>query len=153
MVRTYKMAEQFAGYTEPDAALYECQMSMPYVLAAALCDGQLGPQQFSLQRRQDPTLHRLSRRVEVVEDPELSLAYPGKTASQVKLVLKDGRKFEGRIEHHKGDPGNPISEAELSAKARNNCLKALGPQKSEAFITRINQLEKIPDISELIAWL
>lgn len=152
-VRTFEMALQFVQYTEPGAELYECQMSIPYVLAAALYDGELTFRQFSRQRRLDPDLHHFSRRIEVREDPDLTRAYPAKTAAKVELVLKDGRGLKGRIDLPAGDPGNPISPEQLVAKARENCLPSLGRQGTEAFLAGLDGLEDNPNLGNLISSL
>jgi 2-methylcitrate dehydratase PrpD len=151
-VRTFEMAMQFVQYTEPGAELYECQMSIPYVLAVALWDGELSFRQFSRQRREDPALHEFSRKVEVREDQELTRAYPAKTPAMVELVLKDGRRLEGRIDLPAGDPGNPISKEQLTAKARENC-RDLGPERTETFLAGVEDLENSPDMGGLVSCL
>ena len=152
-VRTFAMAMQFVQYTEPGAELYQCQMSIPYVLAATLMDGELTFRQFSQERRQDPELHRFSRRIKVVEDETLTRAYPDKTAAVVTVAIKDGHRLEGRQDHPAGDPGNPLSPARLRDKARRNCLPGLGPARTEAFLAGLDALESCPDVSSLIALL
>lgn len=152
-VRTYKMATQFAQYTSSSSELYECQMSLPYVIAVALMDGHLGTDQFTKKRREDPAGHQFSRKVEVIEDSELTSAYPAITPSFVEIVLRNGKKVEGRIDVPKGDPGKPLSTEELFEKARNYCKRALTKEKSNLLISRVINMEEIQDLSDFISWM
>jgi len=152
-IKTYQMAMQFVEYTTTSSELYECQMSLPYVVAVAAMDGHLGLEQFSKERRRDPNVHEFSRKIEVVEDPKLTGVYPLKTPFVVELVLRRGKKLEGKIDFPRGDPEAPLSSEELLGKARNYLQKVLDGEESEALISRILRLEDLKDFREFISWL
>jgi 2-methylcitrate dehydratase PrpD len=56
-------------------------------------------------------------RVTMVCDPEVDAAYPRRWIGKVALKTVDGRSIEARVDEPKGDPGNTLSRAEITAKA------------------------------------
>src|SRR4029079_3309815 len=50
--------------------------SLPYCVAVALVDGEVGLVQFAPERIADPALHALMQKIGVVRDAELTAAYP-----------------------------------------------------------------------------
>ena len=49
-----------------------------------------------------------------VYDPN---AYPARWIGKVTVETTDGRRFDGRVDEPKGDPGNTLSPVELEDKA------------------------------------
>ena len=89
---------------------------MPFVAAIALLDGRLESDQFQAERYADPSVLALMDRVECVADPALDAALPGQLAG---LGAADhGRRaaVPRRDRASPGDPDNPLSQAELTAK-------------------------------------
>jgi 2-methylcitrate dehydratase PrpD len=56
-------------------------------------------------------------RVTMVLDPEVDGAYPARWIGKVTVHTLDGRRFSGRVDEPKGDPGNTLSRDELEDKA------------------------------------
>ena len=50
-------------------------------------------------------------------DAEVDRAYPVRWIGKVSVETSDGRRFDGRVDEPKGDPGNTLSRAELEDKA------------------------------------
>jgi len=55
--------------------------------------------------------------VRMVVDPEVDQAYPRRWIGKVVVETVDGRRFDGRVDDPKGDPGNTLSRDEITAKA------------------------------------
>ena len=53
----------------------------------------------------------------MVRDDEVEAAYPQRWIGKVEVRTTDGRTFAARVDVPKGDPGNPLTRAELEAKA------------------------------------
>jgi 2-methylcitrate dehydratase len=64
--------------------------SLPYMIAAALCDGALTPAQYAPERIVRPDVQALLRRVVVRPDAELSARFPDEMPCRVTVRLNDG---------------------------------------------------------------
>ena len=94
----------------------EARFSAQYCLAALLKLGAVRSEAFAPEHLADPALHARMRSIQVSLAPDLADAYPGKRAARLELTLKDGRVLQRYQPTRKGDPDDPLSDAELSAK-------------------------------------
>ncbi|MDB4433427.1 MmgE/PrpD family protein [bacterium] len=148
-VHTYGIASIAVGKgVSAGDSFVSAQFSLPYVVAAALTDGEMGPAQLTEQRVADADLIALSQRVGVHVDQKLNDDYPEFTASRVEITFKDGRKVSRQVDVPKGDPRDPMKADDLAAK-----LKRFAPRKNEEVLEKIvetiGDLEKLGDIEEL----
>ncbi|MBI3127691.1 MAG: MmgE/PrpD family protein [Candidatus Tectomicrobia bacterium] len=90
--------------------------SLPYVLAAALLDGQLLPAQYAPARIAAPDVQALLRKVKVVLAEDLTARYPAHSCARVKITLKDGRSFADEHEDYEGFPTRPMRWETVAAK-------------------------------------
>lgn len=152
-VHTYGMAQLAVGKTVPAGGTFvSAQFSLPFVVAACLLDGRLGPAQLREERLADPALLALSQRVTVLLDPELNRLYPEKTATRVEVTLQDGRRLARQVDIPRGDPRAPMEEGELVDKLR-RFAERCDPARIDQAARLILELEKIEDIRELTAVL
>jgi 2-methylcitrate dehydratase PrpD len=56
-------------------------------------------------------------KVTMVLDREVDSAYPVRWIGKVTVETVDGKRYEGRVDVPKGDPGNTLSREELEQKA------------------------------------
>jgi len=152
-VFTYKTATQFVRSTEPDSSPYACRMSIPYVLAATLLDGELGPRQFEERRTHDPCVHELAKRIEVREKREYTELYPSHTSSDVEVVLRNGQVLRMTVPDAKGDPGNPYSSEEVWDKFDTLVGPLLRDKKRRHIRYLVENIEDIADMQEMTAAL
>jgi 2-methylcitrate dehydratase PrpD len=96
--------------------LADAQFSMPFVAAVTLLDGRLHAGQFRPERYADPAVVALMDRIECVSDPALDERYPASWPSWAQVTTVRGERFRAEVEHPKGDPGHPLTNAELTAK-------------------------------------
>jgi 2-methylcitrate dehydratase PrpD len=148
-VYTYGIAELAVGKgINKDATFVSAQFSIPYVVAACLLDGRLGPGQLTEKRLADPEIMNLAQKVGVSTDPELNAAYPEKTSSRVEVRTRDGRSLARQVDIPRGDPRDPMDEARLTAK-----VKAFAGDRDagrlDALIENILNLEKLSDIKKV----
>jgi 2-methylcitrate dehydratase PrpD len=95
---------------------FEGKFSTPFLVASALVHGAVRLNAYDPERLADPVVQALSRRVDLEIDPECAAAYPSQRAAKVTVELEDGRKLYRFQPTRKGDPDDPLSDAELSAK-------------------------------------
>ncbi len=149
-VYTYGIAALAVGkpFAEKDSFV-NAQFSIPYVVAAALADGQLGPGQLTEKRLSDPDLIAFARKISVSNDDLLNGLYPDKTPSRVEIALKDGRKLIRQIDIPKGDPRDPMTEADIIQKVKTYGAGRDAGTISDA-IEMILNLEALDHVAPLI---
>jgi 2-methylcitrate dehydratase PrpD len=91
------------------------QFSIPFALAVALLYDRIGPAEVTDAHIHDPAILSLARKVRVSVDAALDRQFPAKTIARVTILTPRG-KFGTTIEYPRGNPENPLSDAELDAK-------------------------------------
>ena len=124
--------------------------SMPYVVAAALLDGVVGPAQFTQVRIDDPAIRELIAHTSVREDPALTAGYPGRLGAKVEVRMDDGRTLSAAQGDPKGHARNPMSDDELAHKFREYADGVLPSAQVEAALDRLWSLDDEPDVRALI---
>lgn len=124
--------------TETDTLL-AAQMSIPYGVAVALRDGEVGFDQYSADTRDDETIHRLASVVRVRATPEYDRAYPKLQPARITLTLADGRKVSKEVDQPSGSPDRPIDDEGLALKFRRMCVPVIGPARTQAAFDSIWQ--------------
>jgi 2-methylcitrate dehydratase PrpD len=148
-VHTYTIASIAVGKgVTAESSFVSAQFSLPYVVAACLVDGEMGPAQLRQDRISDPAVLELSQKVGVEVDPELAAAYPGKTSSRVEIKLRSGRTLSRQVDIPKGDPRDPMSADDLTAKLRRFATRKDG-KALDTMIELSLGLEKVADVREL----
>lgn len=113
--------------TEQDA-----RFSLQYCVAALLHLGGVRLAAFEPAALADPRIRADMAKVSVSLDPGLADAYPARRAARVTLRLRDGRVIERFQPTRKGDPDDPLSDAELSAKFGELAAPVLGAAAAAA---------------------
>ena len=67
----------------------------------------------------------------------------------MEVVLKDGRRFETRIDFPKGSIGRPLSLPEVAVKFRSLTAGVLSAAQADQIVATAGQLEQIDDIRDL----
>lgn len=94
----------------------EADHSLPYMIAVALLDGELLPQQYTPQRIQSEDVQSLLRRVEIRENSSLSARFPNELPCIIKIILKDGRHFIIEKKDYEGFFTRPFSWEDITKK-------------------------------------
>lgn len=148
VVRTYATAAEHR-LTDFDALL-DAQMSMPFVLAVALRDHEVGLQQFGRDHREDPVIRDVASRVRVELDGELDAAYPRERAAVVEVQLTDGSRRVETVRQPYGEPDNPMSDEALREKFARLCAPVLGDQRAADLWRACMRARKISDVTDLL---
>lgn len=113
-IKTYGLA--VAGHDHTDIpGSYSAKMSIPYAVAAGLTWGRAGLKEFSEEAVRDEKLLALTRKVQVEADEGFSAAFPREQTAAVTVETASGA-FAERVDHPKGEPENPLTEAEFRAR-------------------------------------
>lgn len=99
----------------------------------------------------DPEVLALVRKVKSYADPQASGEMNYLTTMEIKLI--DGRVVKAREEYPRGCPLNPMTRDELRAKFRRLAGVVLSNSRIEEIIEKVDRLEKLHDVSEVIPLL
>lgn len=125
--------------------------SLPYVIAAAIADRQVTPAQFTPEKIMDPTIRAQLRKVEVIADPEIEKVFPALQRVDVEIDTADGRTLRRRLDFPKGDPRNPLTDAELEAKFDALAAPVLTDGAARRLKDAIWHLEEWDSVTELMS--
>jgi 2-methylcitrate dehydratase len=125
--------------------------SLPYCVAVALQDGEVGLDQFSEERIADPTLLDLVSRVEVEADHELSARYPASTPNRITVTMKSGQRAVHEVAYPRGHSGNPMTDEDVEEKFKRLADGEMSPDRQAEVLRRLWALEAEADLGSLLA--
>jgi 2-methylcitrate dehydratase len=127
--------------------------SLPYVIAAALVDRQVTPAQFTPEKIMDPAIRAQLRKVEVVGDPEIEKVFPALQRVIVTICTISGQEFTRQLDYPKGDPRNPLSDAEIEEKFAALAGPVMSREAQKKVREAVWNLEKLESVSGLMKLL
>lgn len=83
--------------------------SLPYVVAVAILDGDVMPDQYRRGRILKEDAQNLLRRVSVTANPAYSLLFPEEMPCRIRVVLRDGRTLDKESRDYPGFVSHPLS--------------------------------------------
>lgn len=124
-----------------------------YLLAAALIDGALSFEtSHSYERMTDPQVLAVKARVQLIGDPTL-MDPAAPRSGHVEVRLRDGRSVSHFTRHAPGSKENPLDNAAVAAKAQALMAPVLGSRRTDALIERVNGLEAVKSVRDLVPLL
>ena len=124
-------------------------LNLQHLMAMLLVDGALSFDSIhDQQRMQEPAIFSLRRKIVLVESDELAQAMPRRQAI-VAVKTRDGRSLSKRVFAVRGTADNPMSQAEVEAKAFDLIGSVLGARRAKAILSAIGSLETVPDVAAL----
>lgn len=127
--------------------------SLPYVIAAAVAERQVTPLQFTQAKIEDPIIRAQLRKVEVVADPEIEKLFPKLQRVIVKVTTTDGRSIERQLDYPKGDPRNPLTDAEVEEKfdaLADGVLTTAEARRAKDAIWNVDTLGSVTELMQLL---
>jgi 2-methylcitrate dehydratase PrpD len=136
----------------------EAQFNLAWPLAALLVDGEVGPTQVTEGRLEDPEITALCARVEARVSADLTRLYylseandpEGKDAAIVTVTLRDGRVLNSGVVEHILYPKEPWGHAQMRDKFAWLTSTQAGETERAELLTRLEDVEQIADIGELV---
>ena len=120
--------------------------SLPYVIAAAVVDGNVLPESFEEHKLRDPDIRAILRKIKVVADPEIDALFPGVKRACVTITLQDGSKHSAQTDYAKGSPEDPMSDEDLFAKFRANADTTMSERRINHIIEQTMGFERISEL-------
>jgi 2-methylcitrate dehydratase PrpD len=142
----HRLWEPLADKQRP-ASPYGAKFSLPYCVAVMLVHGKAGLAEFTDEAIQDRAVLNLAAKVRYVLDP--SIDYPRHFSGHVKIFRDDGTLLEENQPHPRGGYEDPLTFEEIAEKFRANARLALTPDRVEAVLDSVRQLEQLSSIGTL----
>jgi 2-methylcitrate dehydratase len=117
-----------------------------YLTAIAIIDGEIGPAQFTPEKYQDPRVIDLIGKVTLVGDPTLDKARP---AGISEITMKDGKRYQTRVDHPRGHARNPMTDNEIIQKFKSMASQYMNGERMEQVIDAVFTLDKLDDVGKL----
>jgi 2-methylcitrate dehydratase len=130
--------------------------SIPYVVAAALMDGTVGPAQYDDSHLRSPVMAQLLAKVRVEESAEFTAAYdaaPVVHRTRVTVANADGATVQGESGGSFGDISDPMANAQIKEKFAAVVVPALGKDISDRIVERVWVLDAADEIAPLTGLL
>ena len=121
----------------------EADHSLPYLLAVALLDGQVLPEQLRPARISAPDVQDLLRRVDVRPDPGLTARFPDEHSARVRLHLRDGRVLEREQHDYEGFHSRPMDWQTVIAKFDRLASPHTHPDQRARIVEAVRHLDEI----------
>ncbi len=113
-IKTFHYATRLAGHAPKSVDELTYALAFPFAIMAV--HGEIGPQQLREEILHDAEVQRISLATELVDDPHYTAISIDKRWADVTLYLSDGREIQSEPRTPRGDPDNPLSDAEISHK-------------------------------------
>ena len=123
----------------------EGKFSVWFLAAIALAEGNVTLAKFTDEKVNKPQLVTLRKKIHTSLDPRIGFG------ARVRVRMKDGTEYAQSLAKPKGDPANPLTFAELAGKYRNAAIMAISEEKIDTLIEKINRLEQITDMNEIVS--
>ncbi len=127
--------------------------SLPYVIAAAVADGNVLPDSFSDEKLKDPRIWDLLGKIKVVADPEIDAMFPGVKRARVSITSNAGETHTAQVDHAKGSPENPMTDEDIVSKFRANAEGVLNPAQQDKVIDLTWRFDELGEIGEYLKLL
>jgi 2-methylcitrate dehydratase PrpD len=125
--------------------VFDAQVSIPHWCAAAFVAGEAGLAQARQSCVDDPAVRALRRRFLATTDPSLA-----PDQARVAVLLSDGRRLAAEVAHATGSLANPLGEAALRRKARDQMAAVLGDAQASRLLDRLDDVAALPDLAALL---
>ena len=122
----------------------ESQVSLQHAVAAALVLGKAGLEQFTDACVNDRKVSAMRRRISVTSDPGLSTI-----ACEMTFTTADGKAHEMSTRAAKGSAANPLKDAEIERKLRDEAQSWNAGHDIQPLIDAVWSLDKSADVSTL----
>ncbi|MDA1091540.1 MAG: MmgE/PrpD family protein [Proteobacteria bacterium] len=147
-VGSFQKALEICGNMNPQT-IFEAKFSLPYCAAMMIREGRVRLDAFSAEWLQDRELRDLITKVEVSVDAEIDAGFPLRRAARITINTTGGETLEHYAPTRKGDPDNPLSDAELADKFLEITNPVLGEDGAAAFLDHLWRLDEADDLCAL----
>lgn len=124
-------------------------INMQHLLALMLVDGTLTfASSHDLSRARDRAVMALRKRIELVEDAQMTRERPVRQAA-LELTTRDGRILRHHTRAVRGTTFNPMTRAEVDAKCLDLTAPVLGTRRARRLLDALWNVERLDNVGKL----
>lgn len=154
VVHGSRVTVDHVGWPYRPEGLTSAQLNLPFCVATLLIEGDVFVDEFEPSCVDDAGRIALSRRVEVVHDPEITaLGSRHRHKVRVDIHLTDGTVLSDTREAPRGSEASFASAEDIVAKFRKLAVKALPASQCDALIAAVLDIESLDDATQLVRLL
>jgi len=129
--------------------------SMPYCVAVALIEGDVGLDSFDDTHLKNAPLIELTNKVKLHRDASANARYPKGIPNKLTVTLKDGKTFVKEVEFPRGHAYNKMTDAEVEKKFRACALAKYGEATVAAIVKNTLAMDTLVAgaAKTMISWL
>jgi len=157
-LETFNVAHDIiGGGEEGDKTLVhtkeQADHSLQYILAAAILDGQVMPEQYSPERIQGSDVQKLLRKVFVHPSAEFSRRFPNQMPIRFRVHLRNGHVLTREQDDYEGFHSRPMSWPTLVQKFERLSYSVSTAALRQAIVETVAKLDQIPvtSLTDLLA--
>lgn len=124
--------------------------SMPYMVAAALVDGDVTLETFTHERIHDPVLIEFLQTVTAARHPEMNAGYPDGIPNRLTLTLKNGQTLSHEIKYPLGHAKNLMTDADIQAKFTPLAARVMDAPAIAAVVSAMQSLDDAAPVDALL---
>jgi 2-methylcitrate dehydratase PrpD len=129
--------------------IVDAQFSMPFGAAIALTKRAAGLDQFTDENFQSPQIKSLMAKVVLQKDIRIEKNFPAEWPAIVQVHLTNGQHFEKHIRFPKGDPENPLTWQELSAKFHSLATRVILKTRCDQIIDSVKHMNSPTELRKI----
>src|SRR5580704_3506121 len=139
------------GWTYKPEGLTSAQLNLPFCVATLLIEGDVFVDEFTADCVDDQARIKLSRKVKVVHDPDITaLGAAHRHKVRVEVHFRDGSVERETREAPRGSEQSFASAGDIVAKFRKLTRGVMADKQQDALVDAVLGLEKLPDSLTLI---
>ena len=123
--------------------------SIPFLVAAALRDGQVTPATFTSASLADPALRTIIGKITIEEDAEFTRRYSAEYNCHLEIATNDGKTLVASTSYPKGHRNNPLDDSELNDKFRSLAIPTITEEQSDQALRLLWDAENLPNMDQL----
>jgi 2-methylcitrate dehydratase PrpD len=139
----YRATQTMCNRPDPVSA-QDARFSLQYCLAAHLHLGCVRLSAFEHDAMARPDIRALMTRISLSEDTSLSADYPRRRQARLRVYLRDGRMLEHLQKTRRGDPEDPLDDADLVAKFHELSSGIIAKHDAEGVVAAILYGDDLP---------
>lgn len=148
-LRTFDVAHSIIGGGEEGdkrsiRTKEEADHSLPWLIAMALLDGQVEPEQYHHERIVADDVQDLMRRVHITPDAGFSARFPQEMVADLTVTLADGTVLTAFETAYEGFHTDPLDWDGALRKYRRLTVPIVGPEVTEEIAELVHELQRHP---------
>jgi 2-methylcitrate dehydratase len=130
----------------------EADHSLPYMVAVALLDGEVTPQQYAPERIRRDDVQNLLRKVLIRPDEEMSKRFPEEMPCRIQIFLRSSQTLSIEKQDYEGFHTRPMSWERVQEKFERLASPFVSVQRQHAIVEAVARLETL-EVQQLMGLL